>query len=120
MTNAQIIAVEQVRLAQEGILKYTGRKIQVFNLVTQEEEFIDEIQPIHTFNAWKSLGYKVKKGEKAIAKFPIWKYVTKVSKELAEAVDETDTDHIEGRGKMYMKTSAFFSDEQVEKIEEEV
>lgn len=119
MTNAQIIAIEQVRLAQEGILKYTGRKLQVFNPLTQQEELIDEIQPIHTYAVWKSMGYQVKKGEKAIAKFPIWKFVTKVSKNVANAVDETDTDHIDGTGKMFMKISAFFTDEQVEEIKEE-
>ena len=118
MTNEMIILTEQIELLRQGVLKYTGRKIKVLNMISNEIEEIDEIQPIHTFNGWKKRGYRVKKGEKAIAKFPIWKYVTKVSKEVAEAVDETDTDHIEGHGKMYMKTSAFFSDSQVEKIEE--
>jgi len=113
MTNQMIIASEQTRLAQEGVLKYTGRKIQVFNLVTQEEEFIDEIQPIHTFNAWKLLGYKVKKGEKAVAKFPIWKYTSKKKKEESE-------EEAQANGYCFMKMSAFFTNEQVEKIEEEV
>ena len=70
MTNAMIIITEQVRLQQEGILKYTGRYINAVGLdgvITK----IPEIQPIHTYNGWKARGYQVKKGEKAIAKFPI-------------------------------------------------
>lgn len=116
MTNAMIIMAEQVRLQEEGVLKYTGRYIDVLGpdgVITKTPE----IQPIHTFAAWKAMGYRVKKGEKAVAKFPIWKYVANVSKEVAEAVDETDTDHIDGEGKMFMKVAAFFTDEQVEKVD---
>ena len=117
MTNAMIIAAEQIQLQKEGILKYTGKYIDVVGtdgMITK----VLEIQPIHTYNGWKARGYQVKKGEKAIAKFPIWKYVAKVSKETAEVFDPDDTDHIEGTGKMIMKMSAFFTDEQVEEVKE--
>ena len=116
MTNSQIILLEQIRLQEEGVLKYTGKQIKVFNPASQEYEMVDEIQPIHTYQAWKSLGYQVKKGQKAVAKFPVWKYMVSMSKKDAELVDETDTEHIEGKGKMYMKVAAFFTDEQVEPI----
>ena len=110
MTNQMIILLQQVELQKEGILKFTGRKIKVLNQLTAEIEEIDEIQPIHTYAGWKSLGYQVKKGEKAIAKFPVWTYSVKKSEVNGE---EKQT------SKMYMKTSAFFTDEQVEKIKED-
>ena len=118
MTNAMIILLESVKLMEEGIIKGTGVKAKV----TQADGSIKELdmpEEIHTYNAWKSKGFQVKKGEKAVAKFPIWKYTAKVSKEVAEAVDETDTDHIEGTGKMFMKISAFFTRSQVEPVKED-
>lgn len=108
MTNTMIITTEQVRLQQEGILKYTGRTIVGLNLAGEEVE-VPEIQPIHTYNGWKARGYKVKKGEKAIAKFPIWKYRNKKKDETEEEAQE--------KGYCFMKMSAFFTDEQVEKID---
>ena len=71
MTNVQIIAGEQVRLLSEGILRVMDN---------------GEIQPIHTYATWKSMGYQVKKGEKAVAKFPIWKFVSAKKKEEDEII----------------------------------
>ncbi len=110
MTNAMIIELNKIELVKQGVLKYTGKKIKVFNVATQQEETIDEIQSIHTYQAWKSLGFQVKKGEKAVAKFPIWKHINAKS----EANDEQTE---EGHGKMFMKLSAFFTEAQVEKME---
>ena len=107
-----IILLQQVELQKEGKLKFTGKKIKVVDLSGELVE-IDEIQPIHTYNGWKSRGYQVKKGEKAIAKFPVWAFSAK--KKSAETEDD---ENVKGTGHMYMKMSAFFSDEQVEKIEE--
>ena len=83
-TNAQIITENTIILAMVG-------KIQ------PNEE-------IHTFQHWKSLGYSVRKGEKAVATFPIWKYATK---------KKSDEDE-EPSGKMFLKNSAFFASSQVE------
>lgn len=110
MNNTMIILLQQVELQKEGKLKFTGKKIKVVDLSGELVE-IDEIQPIHTYKGWKSRGYQVKKGEKAVAKFPIWTYSVK------KKSDEDEENSI-GTGHMYMKMSAFFSDEQVEKIEE--
>lgn len=110
MTNQMIILTQQVELQKEGILKFTGKKMTVVDLSGELVE-IDEIQPIHTYKGWKSRGYQVKKGEKAIAKFPIWTYSVKKK-------SDEDEENVKGTGHMYMKVSAFFSDEQVEKIEE--
>jgi len=111
MTNQMIILTQQVELQKEGILKFTGKKMTVVDMSGELIE-IDEIQPIHTYKGWKSRGYQVKKGEKAVAKFPIWTYSAK------KKSDEDEENSI-GTGHMYMKTSAFFTDEQVEKIKED-
>lgn len=94
MTNAQIIMNESITLVEDGILKMIG-------------EFPE---PIHTFAGWKSLGYSVKQGEHAIAKFPIWKYTSK-KKETDEGEEEY--------ANMFLKTAAFFKFSQVEKIKAE-
>lgn len=67
---------------------------------------ISESEEIHTFAKWRELGYSVKKGEKAITKLTIWKHTSKVNAETQE--EETA---------MFMKTAAFFSTKQVEKIQ---
>lgn len=65
-------------------------------------------EAIHTFALWKQLGYSVKKGEKAIAKFAIWKHTSKtVENEDGEEEEKTN---------MFLKTAAFFKLSQVEKI----
>lgn len=104
MTNAQIIFAEEQRLAEEGKIKYTGT---VFEGVDSAGEKIQvkETEPIHTFSAWKEMGFSVQKGQKAVTKIKIWKHVGKTNKETGE--DES---------KMFMKTSAFFSRSQVERI----
>lgn len=95
MTNAEIIFRERLNLVEQGILK-------------QYED--GEIQPLHTFAGWKTLGYQVKKGEKAVAKFGIWKYI-KPKRE------EVDVDGNPKKGRCYIKQAAFFTDTQVEKLE---
>ena len=67
---------------------------------------------IHTYSRWKSLGFQVKKGEKAIAKFPIWKYTKGKKQEMSE-------EEAQEKGYCFMKMSAFFSDTQVEPITEQ-
>lgn len=86
MTNAEIVALEWALLVGNGV-------------ISAKEE-------IHTFQKWKSLGYSVKRGEKAVTKLTIWKHTVKTDKESGE--EETA---------MFMKTAAFFSTSQVEKIQ---
>ena len=105
MTNAQIIMEQQYLLAADGILK---------------ENEDGEIQPIHTYQAWKKLGYQVRKGETAVAKFAVWKFMTSKKKEEeaeAEADETTEETGKKKKGRMYLKVSAFFTDEQVDKIQ---
>lgn len=66
---------------------------------------ISESEEIHTFAKWRELGYSVKRGEKCIVKLTIWKHTSRTNKETQEE-----------ESKMFMKTAAFFSTSQVEKI----
>lgn len=106
MTNKEIIFKEGQRLAEQGKIKYTGRTVIIQGIDEDPVEF-KETEQIHTFAAWKELGYVVKKGQKAIAKFPIWKYVSRKD-------EETDD---KKSSKMFMKVAAFFSISQVEKLQ---
>ena len=67
---------------------------------------IDE--EVHTFAKWKSLGYKVKHGEKALFNTMLWKQSTKIIK--------NDEDEEEKKTSMYMTKSFLFGRHQVEKI----
>lgn len=89
MTNTAIILGQMTILIAEG-------------KITAENE-------IHTYSHWKSMGYQVKRGEKAIAKFPIWKYTTKKKGESEEEA--------QANKHCFLKNSAWFSDSQVELIE---
>lgn len=105
MTNQMIIMMNQVELAKEGILDYTGRTIDV-KMPDDSVMSFKEVEEIHTFQKWKSMGFQVQKGEKAVAQFMIWKHVLKKNK-------ETDEDE----SKMFMKKASFFKRSQVKEIE---
>ena len=102
MTNLAIIEMNKMMLFADGVLK------------ANEE---GEIQEIHTYQAWKKLGFQVKKGEKAIAKFAVWTFNAKKKKDEEEPAETDDSTETKKRGRMYMKMSAFFTDEQVERIQ---
>lgn len=112
MTNAKIILNESVKLMEEGILKGTGEYITVEDENGGKRQ-LEMPEAIHTFNGWKSLGYSVKKGEKSTIKFPIWKYTEKT-----KAEEELTGNPIEDAPvtNMFLKMSAFFRFDQVEKI----
>lgn len=107
MTNAQIILANSIKLMEEGILKGSGIRATVTDKEGNTKE-IELPETIHTFAAWKSLGYIVKKGQKATAAFTIWKYT--------ESRKQNDEEDGEASGKMFMKTAHFFTKDQVEKI----
>lgn len=112
MTNAQIIFNESCRLMEEGIIGTTGRKM-VFEMPDGTKQEMMEPEPIHTYQTWKALGYQVKKGEKNIAAFTIWKARTKKG---AAQMDDESTSGDEERTQMFMKTAHFFKFSQCEKI----
>ena len=104
MTNREIVFDRAQHLAEAGIIKYTGR---VYNVKFEDghEIRVKETEAIHTYQAWKELGFQVQKGQKAVDKFTIWKHVTRKNTETGEEI-----------GKMILKTAAFFSQSQVEAI----
>lgn len=91
MTNSEIILGNMAMLIADGV--------------------ITEDNVIHTYAHWKSLGFQVKKGEHAIAKFPIWKYTKKKNKDMSE-------EEAQQKGYCFMKNSAWFTDAQVEPIKD--
>lgn len=106
---------ESVRLMEEGIIGTTGLKIEVV-MDNGETVSMLEPEPIHTYAAWKSLGYQVKRGETAVAKFLIWKAGKSRQQEEAEAAAENGTEISPERVRMFMKTAHFFKAAQVERI----
>ena len=107
MTNAQIIFMESCRLMEAGKIGTTGRALKVVD-GDGSEKIIMEPEAIHTFAAWKAMGYKVRKGEHAIARFMIWKHATKL-------VTDDDGTEVE-KGRMFLKEACFFAPSQVEPI----
>jgi hypothetical protein len=105
MTNAQIIFNEAVELMKDGKIGTTGKQFEVED-ENGNKMMLDEPEDIHTFKAWKKLGYCVKKGEKAVAQFYIWKCVSK-KVENSEGMTEEQK-------RMFMKKASFFSASQVQ------
>ena len=113
MTNEAIIFNNSIQLMKDGVLEGTG-EYTVIKYDDGHAEKIEIPEPIHTYQAWKTLGYQVRKGEKAIAKFTIWKYTEKKAKEDTPEIAVKEGDVI--KRNMFMKTAAFFKMSQVEKI----
>lgn len=109
MTNEQIIFNESLNLMESGIIGDTGRKIIVENEDGEKKE-MPEPESIHTYAGWKAIGRQVKKGEKCIATFMIWKHTTK--KKKAESEDEDEQE------KMFMTKAFFFRECQTEAVTE--
>lgn len=106
MTNAMIIHNAQMSLMENGIISGTGNTIEFEDAEGNAIE-CEEPEAIHTYNAWKKLGFQVQKGEKAIAAFPVWTYKSgKIDEETGE----------EGQAKMFMKKASFFKASQVAPI----
>ena len=106
MKNEIVILDAKQKLAEEGKIKYTGRTLAI-ELMDGSKYIFKETEEIHTFMEWKRLGYKVKKGSKAITKLQIW---VPTVKENEDGIKIT---------KFWLKNSAFFSESQVEKGGEE-
>lgn len=108
MTNEQIIGNRQQYLLGIGKIHPTGRTFEAVdgegNKIT-----VQEPEQIHTFAAWKELGYMVRKGEKAVDAFSIWKYT---SKRKANQTEE----EAQEEGHCFLKLSHFFAAHQVERI----
>ena len=106
-----IILNERFDLMEHGKLKGTGEFVVMeFEDGQKEVELPEEI---HTFNGWKQRGYMVKKGEHSTIKFHIWKYTEKKKKEEEKTGNAIEDAPVSS---MFLKLSAFFTPEQVEKI----
>lgn len=117
MTNSSIIFWSSVELMNQGIIGTTGRTFKGQDPDGNPVE-LPEPEPIHTFQAWKQLGYIVKKGEKSIATIRIWKYSKKLLGEVPVTnlkTGETTNEPVEEE-KMFMKDAYFFKFSQVQKI----
>jgi hypothetical protein len=101
----EIIRHASLELMAQGILKPTGRTYIVELADGSTQEF-PEIEPIHTYNGWKELGYQVKKGEHAKAQFSIWKWKGQKNEETGE----------EEGGTCYQRKAFWFTFDQVEKV----
>lgn len=110
MTNEQIIYNKQLELLRRGIIGTTGRILHGKDEEGNNIE-IEEPEVIHTYAGWREHGYQVKRGQKAIATFNIWKCVKKKDKEQAEEQEENEY--------MFLTKAFFFAQNQVEKICEE-
>ena len=115
MTNQMIILMESVKLMEQGVLKPTGQKILIKDQNGNDKE-LDVPEEIHTYQHWKNLGYQVQKGQKSIAKFPVWKHTGRKMETMIDT--EGNEQEVPDRGRMFMKTAAFFSRSQVEEIAE--
>lgn len=73
-------------------------------IIATECALLGITEEVHTFQRWKSMGYAVKKGEKAAFRTSIWKAVQK-----KDNPDEKV---------MFLKTAAFFKESQVQPIAE--
>jgi len=105
MTNDMIILMERCKLMKEGKISGTGEVVEMeINGKIEEMEIPEEI---HTYQRWKTMGFQVRKGEKAISKFTIWKYS---ERKIQDGEEEKRA------GKCFMKMSAFFAPSQVERI----
>ena len=114
MTNAQIIFNAEQALAEQGLIKYTGNVVKAQDMDGNEIE-IRETEAIHTFQCWKNMGYSVVKGQKAVVKLTIWKHS---AAKLMDVPTEDGKVQVLDKGKMFMKTAAFFSASQVAKTEQ--
>lgn len=111
MTNYQIILHQSIELMKSGAISGSGK----FICAEHPDGTIEQIElpeEIHTFAAWKSRGYSVKKGEHAIAAFPIWKFAASARRSDSEELINPDEQTPDGR--MFMKTAYFFRACQVE------
>lgn len=110
MSNEEIILENSIALMEAGILAASGDTITITTTDGEEVE-MQEPEEIHTFAEWKRNGYAVKKGEKAVASFQIWKY-KKCKKKVEENGKEVEKEY----ERMFLTPAFFFKRSQVERI----
>jgi len=113
MTNEKIIFNESLRLVEEKKIGTTGRILTVRD-AEGNTKTLPEPEPIHTYDEWRRMGLQVRRGEHAVAAFPIWMYSNKTVKLPMKNVKTGETEDVEEEsGNYYMKTASFFALSQV-------
>lgn len=107
MTNHQIVLLEAVRLMEAGVIAGSGEYVTV-PTADGGEKVLEMPEALHTFEAWKAAGRIVRKGEHAIARFPIWKHCK------ARTVTQPDGTEAERPARMIYKEACFFTFNQTE------
>jgi len=114
MKNSEIIMRNAIDLMNDGILAGVMEQYTDRNGNTVEVEMPEDI---HTFDEWKKLGRIVRKGEHAIAKFPIWSPTKKTQKLLDDNNGKLDGEK-KKEAKMYLRNAAWFKVSQTMTLEE--
>ncbi len=108
MKNEEIILTERLALMDAGIIKNTGKKIIVKDELGSAKEVM-EPEEIHTYLGWRERDRQVRKGEKSVDSFRIWKYTVKKPKEGTEE-DQSEEE------RMFMTKAYFFTIGQTDEI----
>lgn len=72
-------------------------------------------EEVHTFAMWKSLGYQVKRGEKALFQTMLWK-MKKGKKQDDNNEEQQDDKEVKKYNNFFMAKSSLFGKSQVELI----
>ena len=72
-------------------------------------------EEVHTFAKWKSLGYQVKRGEKALFQTMLWK-MKKGKKQDDNNEEQQDDKEVKKYNNFFMAKSSLFGRSQVELI----
>jgi len=107
MTNADIILTESIRLSESGKIGTTGRMITIETDSGAVRE-IPEPEAIHTYDEWKRMGLQVRRGEHAVAAFPIWVLNRKKEKLPAKDVKTGEVVEITEESRRFVKKTAYF------------
>lgn len=97
-----------------------AKQCELLNLKITESDKLFNNLPLKTYREWNRYGYQVKKGEKAIACFQIWK-LTKSKSKKAESTNDQDENaekSVTGKDRFRLVYAYFFSNEQVEPVED--
>lgn len=106
MTNQEIITRTAIQL---GILTESEAE----QIIMSGREI-----PLHTYAAWKSRGYQVKKGEKAVCKVSLWKKSKgkKAKKDVEQPTEDSEQQPIKD-GHFFQTNAALFLISQCEKVQ---
>ena len=98
MTNERIILLKRIDLLRDGLIRSIGTR--EFTDYRGRKFSYDIPEDIYTEGAWRKRGYRIRKGEQARARFPIWKY-------------QIDPDARPYGRTFYMTDMNFFTEDQV-------